>query len=158
MVGGRYSLSPDDFEQFVNLLEFSFHRLMAHLRNANVASSSVNPWILLRTSAVYLASATCLDAPESPRVQRGIAACDEVVQAFGAIVWIKHVQLVVIPVLRQYRCDTSGDEMELWSITIRLMEVGVQSLVSAFAIRGTNVRALHSRWLSCLTIRLDVHP
>lgn len=133
MVGGKHSLSPHDLEHFVNLLEFSLRRLLVNLRNSDTASLNIDPWILLRTSATYLAMATCLSQEDNPHVRNGIAACDEVVQVLAAIFWIKRVQLEVIPVLLEFRKGASDVDIAMWDTIILLEELGVRSLVSVFA-------------------------
>lgn len=146
MVGGKHSLPRQDLEHLVNLLEFSHRRLMANLRNSDTASFNIDPWILLRTSSFYLALTTGLYPRESPHVRNGIAACDEVVQALVAVLWMKRIQQEVIPVLRELRDNASLADVRLWRNLVVVLEAGVQSLLSVFATGRSDVSLeyLHS--------------
>lgn len=148
------SITPEERNKFVDFLASSIPHVFRNLRSGNVASSHVDPWVPLRIVSVYLAMANCLEDKSSHHIQAGRSACDKLVQILAAITWIKHLHLVVIPVIKQFRGDAAEEDRAAWSALIDLLEAGVKSLVKALVDGRIDVR-IGRRRVYCLSDHLN---
>lgn len=145
MLTQNQSLCPADFKWLVIVMEFSVRRQMFHLRSMDISAVKIDPWLLLRTAAVYRGAATCLGGEENPHVGRGIVACDEVVQTFAAVAWTKRLCHIVIPAVRKLEEDAGSSQAVLWPALVQLLEDGVKSLASCIAVGRSDVSQMRAR-------------